>query len=139
MAILPRHRYSSRHRSGSAKPRSPRARPSSSPPSAPASTGARCWPTLAEPAVTFMKIRTTPEHGFAGTRYSKKAWTTHMKQLLLLTIAGALFAAPQPPTFRLPSDAVPARYRLDLTLDPAKDTFSGVVTIDLKVRQATDV
>lgn len=62
-----------------------------------------------------------------------------MKTLLLLTIAGALFAAPQPPSFRLPSDAVPVRYQLDLTLDPAKDTFSGVVTLDLKVRQATTV
>ncbi|MGD0578713.1 MAG: M1 family metallopeptidase [Bryobacteraceae bacterium] len=62
-----------------------------------------------------------------------------MKTLILLTIAGALFAAPQPPVFRLPSDAVPARYRLELTLDPAKDSFSGIVTIDLKVRQATTV
>ncbi len=62
-----------------------------------------------------------------------------MRELLLLTIAGALFAAPQPPAFRLPSDAVPVRYKLDLTLDPAKDTFSGVVTIDLQVRQATTV
>jgi len=62
-----------------------------------------------------------------------------MRELLLLTIAGALFAAPQPPAFRLPSDAVPVRYKLDLTLDPAKDTFSGIVTIDLQVRQATTV
>ena len=57
-----------------------------------------------------------------------------MRKLLLLTIAGALFAAPQPPAFRLPSDAVPIRYNLDLTLDPAQDTFSGVMTIDLHVR-----
>ncbi len=62
-----------------------------------------------------------------------------MKELLLLTIAGALFAAPQPPAFRLPSDALPVRYKLDLTLDPAKDSFSGVVTVDLRVRQATTV
>jgi alanyl aminopeptidase len=62
-----------------------------------------------------------------------------MRELLLLTIASALFAAPQPPAFRLPSDAVPVRYKLDLTLDPAKDAFSGVVTIDLQVRQATTV
>jgi len=62
-----------------------------------------------------------------------------MKTLLLLTFAGALYAAPQPPAFRLPSEAVPARYWLELTLDPAKDTFSGVVFIDLKVRRQTDV
>jgi len=50
-----------------------------------------------------------------------------MRELLLLTIAGALFAAPQHPLFDSPSDAVPVRYKLDLTLDPAKDTFSGIV------------
>ncbi|MGO9242653.1 MAG: M1 family aminopeptidase [Bryobacteraceae bacterium] len=62
-----------------------------------------------------------------------------MRTLFLLTIAGALFAAPQPPAFRLPSDAVPARYNLELTLDPAQDAFSGIVTIDLQVRRQTDV
>ena len=62
-----------------------------------------------------------------------------MKSLLLLSLAGGLLAAPQPPTLRLPTDAAPVRYKLDLTLDPAKDTFSGVVTIDLNVRQSTSV
>jgi len=62
-----------------------------------------------------------------------------MRTLFLLTFAGALFAAPQPPAFRLPSEAVPARYKLELTLNPAQDTFSGIVTIDLKVRQQTSV
>jgi hypothetical protein len=62
-----------------------------------------------------------------------------MKSLLLLALGGALFAAPQPPTLRLPSDAVPARYNLELTLDPAKADFSGVVTIELKARKTTGI
>ena len=62
-----------------------------------------------------------------------------MKSLLLLALGGALLAAPQPPTLRLPTDALPARYSLELTLDPAKTDFSGVVTIELKVRKTTGI
>jgi aminopeptidase N len=38
----------------------------------------------------------------------------------------------------LPKDVVPSGYRLALDLDPAKDTFSGVVDIAIDVRRATD-
>lgn len=62
-----------------------------------------------------------------------------MKSLFLLAFACTLFAAPQPPALRLPTDVVPVRYNLDLTLDPAKTDFSGVVTIELKVRKATGI
>lgn len=62
-----------------------------------------------------------------------------MKSLLLFTFAGTLLAAPQPPTLRLPTDAVPSRYKLELTLDPAKTDFSGEVTIDLKISKATGI
>ena len=62
-----------------------------------------------------------------------------MKSLLLFTLAGTLLAAPQPPTLRLPTDAVPSRYKLELTLDPAKTEFSGEVTIDLKISKATGI
>ncbi len=60
-----------------------------------------------------------------------------MKSAFLLAFAGTLLAAPQPPTLRLPTDVVPARYSLELNLDPEKTEFSGVVTIELKVRKAT--
>ena len=62
-----------------------------------------------------------------------------MKSLLLLTLAGTLLAAPQLPTLRLPTDAVPSRYKLELTLDPAKTEFSGEVTIELKISKATGI
>ena len=40
---------------------------------------------------------------------------------------------PTPPKFRLPSDVVgPVRYRVDLTLIPDQDTFTGVIDIDLQ-------
>lgn len=62
-----------------------------------------------------------------------------MKSLFLLVFAGTLLAAPQPPALRLSSDVVPSRYKLDLTLDPAKTDFSGAVSIELKVGKATDI
>jgi alanyl aminopeptidase len=62
-----------------------------------------------------------------------------MKSLFLLTLAGTLLAAPQPPALRLPADVVPSSYKLDLTLDPAKTEFTGAVAIELKVRKATGI
>ncbi len=44
-----------------------------------------------------------------------------------------------PPSLRLPELAHPERYLLDLALDPSKDSFSGVVTIDLVIDKATSV
>jgi alanyl aminopeptidase len=47
---------------------------------------------------------------------------------------------PVPPKFRLPADEVgPVRYRLDLTLVPDQDTFSGAVEIDLQFARPTSV
>ena len=62
-----------------------------------------------------------------------------MKSLFLLTLAGVLLSAQQPPTLRLPTDVAPSRYQLEMTLDPAKDDFSGEVTIELKVHNATGI
>jgi cytosol alanyl aminopeptidase len=39
------------------------------------------------------------------------------------------------PTLRLPESVAPTSYRVELTLDPAKETFSGVVSIQLDVKQ----
>ena len=48
--------------------------------------------------------------------------------------------SPIPPKFRLPADEVgPVRYRLDLTLVPDQDTFSGAVEIDLQFAKSTSV
>jgi len=62
-----------------------------------------------------------------------------MKAILFALPACTLSAAQQPSLFRLPSDAVPTRYQLNLTLDPEKTDYSGDVEIDLDVRNATSV
>ena len=54
--------------------------------------------------------------------------------LLLATCAFA-----QPPKLRLGDDVRPVRYRLDLTVIPQQDTFTGKIEIDLDVRKPTDV
>jgi alanyl aminopeptidase len=46
---------------------------------------------------------------------------------------------PAPPALRLPTVAHPEHYDLDLTLDPSKDTFTGVISADLVIDSATDV
>jgi aminopeptidase N len=55
-------------------------------------------------------------------------------------------AVPEPPAvpgfdgaMRLESAVVPRSYALDLTLDPAKDSFSGVVTVQLDVQKPTEL
>ena len=48
-------------------------------------------------------------------------------------------ADPTPPTFRLPGDVVPVRYRLDQTIVPDHDRVPGRVTIDASVVRPTRV
>jgi cytosol alanyl aminopeptidase len=45
--------------------------------------------------------------------------------------------AASPPNFRLPGNVIPERYRLELTLIPDQNTFTGVVEIDLNFLQAS--
>jgi aminopeptidase N len=47
--------------------------------------------------------------------------------------------APAPPTFRLPTDAHPDRYDLDLWLDPEALGFHGRIGVDLVVTRPTSV
>ncbi len=54
--------------------------------------------------------------------------------LLLATCALA-----EPPKLRLGDDVRPVRYRLDLTIVPQQDTFTGKIDIDLDVRKPTDI
>jgi alanyl aminopeptidase len=52
----------------------------------------------------------------------------------------ALDQPPIPPKFRLPANEVgPVRYRLDLTVVPDQDTFSGAIEIDLQLAKSTSV
>jgi len=50
----------------------------------------------------------------------------------------AICAAAEPPKLRLGDDVRPVRYRLDLTVIPQQDTFTGKIEIDLQVRKPTD-
>ncbi len=46
--------------------------------------------------------------------------------------------SPPPPKLRLPADVVaPVRYRVELTVIPDQDTFSGTVEIDLRFAKST--
>src|SRR5258705_13492128 len=53
--------------------------------------------------------------------------------LLLLLSASSLLAAS-----RLPVNVIPESYRIAITPDLAAETFSGTVTIDVDVKEATD-
>ncbi len=46
---------------------------------------------------------------------------------------------PQPPSFRLPATAAPVRYKVNLTVAPDKDTFTGTVDIAISLKEATSV
>jgi aminopeptidase N len=50
---------------------------------------------------------------------------------------GAAAAAIPPPALRLPTYARPLRYDLDLTIVPARPTFTGRVSVDLSVAEPT--
>jgi cytosol alanyl aminopeptidase len=56
----------------------------------------------------------------------------------LLLLAVCAFAA-EPPKLRLGDGVRPVRYRLDLTVIPQQDNFTGKIEIDLEVRNPTDV
>ncbi len=58
--------------------------------------------------------------------------------LALLTLA-ANDSTPAPPKLRLPAGIRPTRYALDLRVVPSEPTFSGAVTIDLKVDAPTSI
>jgi alanyl aminopeptidase len=59
--------------------------------------------------------------------------------LLALAIAALAQQTPAPPAFRLGDTVVPVRYSAELTVVPEKDDFSGVIDIDLIIRQSTQV
>jgi len=48
-------------------------------------------------------------------------------------------ADPQPPSLRLPSTVRPRHHRVELTLEPNQETFTGVADLDLELAAPTDV
>jgi len=61
------------------------------------------------------------------------------KACLLAILLLATCALAEPPKLRLGDDVRPVRYRLDLTVIPQQDTFSGKIEIDMEVRKPTDI
>jgi alanyl aminopeptidase len=57
---------------------------------------------------------------------------------LLLALTQSL-AAPETPPFALTDDAVPRRYSIELTIDPARDSFDGIARIDVDLRKRLPV
>jgi cytosol alanyl aminopeptidase len=62
------------------------------------------------------------------------------KLALGCVLAAALFGATAaPPGFQLPNDVVPLKYNVQLSVDPSRDTFEGIVSIQLDIRKPTSV
>lgn len=55
------------------------------------------------------------------------------------SVAAQPALALDPPKLRLPDTTYPTRYEAELTLDPARDGFAGVVSIHLAARRATRI
>lgn len=53
-----------------------------------------------------------------------------------LSLARLIPAAEQPPQLKLPETVAPTSYRAQLTLDPAKQDFNGLIAIKVNVKQA---
>jgi len=53
--------------------------------------------------------------------------------LLVFLFPLVTFAAEKPPTLRLPNDTKPTEYAVQLTIDPAKKDFSGIINIDMQI------
>ena len=56
---------------------------------------------------------------------------------ILVLLSGSVFA--EPPKLRLPDTVRPSRYAVDLTVIPNRDSFHGVVDIDIDVRTPAQV
>src|SRR5579871_238532 len=53
--------------------------------------------------------------------------------------AVAFGALPPPPSFTLPAGVIPRKHIIELTIDPARDTYEGVARIEVDVRKPTTV
>lgn len=58
--------------------------------------------------------------------------------VLSLLFAGLLGAQARTPQFLLPGDVVPQRCKIELSIDPRRETFEGMARIEVQVRQPVD-
>ncbi len=63
-----------------------------------------------------------------------------MRTLVLWFLAaGSLRALPAPPAFHLSGDVVPLKYRVELSIDPRRDTFEGTMQVEINILKPTSV
>ena len=62
-----------------------------------------------------------------------------LSRLLVFLFFHYLVQAQEPPKLRLPDTVAPTSYKVQLTLDPGKDAFSGEIAIRVQIKQPTDV
>jgi alanyl aminopeptidase len=58
-------------------------------------------------------------------------------RLAALVLCSTAFA--QPPAFLLPDDVIPKKHAIDMTIDPAKDTFDGTARIEVELKKSTSL
>ena len=58
---------------------------------------------------------------------------------IAIVLAGLAVAAPEPPPFSLNDDVIPRRYTVELTVDPDRDTFQGLVRIEIDLMKKLPV
>jgi alanyl aminopeptidase len=59
--------------------------------------------------------------------------------LTLLAFATVLPALPPPPSFLLPNEVTPKKHIIELTVDPALNTFTGWARIEIEIAKSTPV
>ncbi len=70
---------------------------------------------------------------------SARLRTTERRSAAAPPATAAVALSPDPPRLRLPDVAFPTRYEAELTLDPARESFTGVVSIHLAARRSTRI
>jgi alanyl aminopeptidase len=79
------------------------------------------------------KTRSSRLRGFlcvsaSPRRKNLSVWGTHFYLVLLLSVAAW---AGDPPKFTLPDGVTPRKHVIELTIDPSRDTFTGVARIEV--------
>ena len=59
--------------------------------------------------------------------------------LACVLVAAAFSASPPPPGFQLADGVVPLKYNVQLSIDPSREIFEGIVSIQVDIRKPTSV
>ena len=94
------------------------------------------WPTMPATTANRGQHPSPPPNCFVGL-CQNNGLMTRRTVFLALACSFAALASDHPPKLRLAEvqDLTPERYRADLTLDPDKTEFSGIIRIQVKVNQ----